>query len=118
MNLMVTKRGWRERTEMGHVHVPENVHAINVTIMYCQHALVKTLNCMIAISVVCLPLCMVCYMDIFILFSFFKVISQQVSDEHLEEGRLYPPLTNIRDVSLKIAVKVLKSYCFSFLLLL
>lgn len=39
-------------------------------------------------------------------FSLFKVISQQVSDKHLQEGRLYPPLNTIRDVSLKIAVKV------------
>ncbi|XP_048209587.1 LOW QUALITY PROTEIN: NADP-dependent malic enzyme [Perognathus longimembris pacificus] len=37
-----------------------------------------------------------------------EVISQQVSDEHLEEGRLYPPLSTIRDVSLKIAVKIVK----------
>ncbi|XP_041535583.1 NADP-dependent malic enzyme [Microtus oregoni] len=35
-----------------------------------------------------------------------EVISQQVSDKHLEEGRLYPPLSTIRDVSLKIAVKI------------
>ncbi|EHB14753.1 NADP-dependent malic enzyme [Heterocephalus glaber] len=35
-----------------------------------------------------------------------EVISQQVSDKHLEEGRLYPPLNIIRDVSLKIAVKI------------
>lgn len=37
-----------------------------------------------------------------------EVISQQVSDKHLEEGRLYPPLDTIRDVSLKIAVKIVK----------
>ncbi|XP_057594801.1 NADP-dependent malic enzyme isoform X3 [Hippopotamus amphibius kiboko] len=35
-----------------------------------------------------------------------KVIAQQVSDKHLEEGRLYPPLDTIRDVSLKIAEKI------------
>ncbi|XP_030884545.1 NADP-dependent malic enzyme isoform X2 [Leptonychotes weddellii] len=35
-----------------------------------------------------------------------KVIAQQVSDKHLEEGRLYPPLDTIRDVSLKIAAKI------------
>ncbi|XP_004628315.1 NADP-dependent malic enzyme [Octodon degus] len=35
-----------------------------------------------------------------------EVISQQVLDKHLEEGRLYPPLNTIRDVSLKIAVKI------------
>ncbi|MEJ1285618.1 malic enzyme 3 NADP(+)-dependent mitochondrial [Cricetulus griseus] len=35
-----------------------------------------------------------------------EVISQQVSDKHLEEGRLYPPLNTIRDVSLKIAVQI------------
>uniref|UniRef100_A0A9L0TFA2 Malic enzyme n=1 Tax=Equus caballus TaxID=9796 RepID=A0A9L0TFA2_HORSE len=34
-----------------------------------------------------------------------EVIAQQVSDKHLEEGRLYPPLNTIRDVSLKIAEK-------------
>ncbi|XP_039385819.1 NADP-dependent malic enzyme [Mauremys reevesii] len=35
-----------------------------------------------------------------------EVIAQQVSKKHLEEGRLYPPLVTIRDVSLKIAVKI------------
>ncbi|EMP36634.1 NADP-dependent malic enzyme [Chelonia mydas] len=35
-----------------------------------------------------------------------QVIAQQVSKKHLEEGRLYPPLVTIRDVSLKIAVKI------------
>lgn len=37
-----------------------------------------------------------------------EVIAQQVSDKHLEEGRLYPPLNTIRDVSLKIAEKIVK----------
>ncbi|XP_077018463.1 NADP-dependent malic enzyme isoform X2 [Tamandua tetradactyla] len=37
-----------------------------------------------------------------------EVISQQVSDKHLEEGRLYPPLSTIRDVSLKIAEEIVK----------
>lgn len=37
-----------------------------------------------------------------------EVIAQQVSDKHLEEGRLYPPLDTIRDVSLKIAEKIVK----------
>ncbi|KAF7247038.1 NADP-dependent malic enzyme, partial [Varanus komodoensis] len=36
------------------------------------------------------------------------VISQQVSQRHLEEGRLYPPLASIQDVSLKIAVKIVE----------
>ncbi|XP_019375969.1 PREDICTED: NADP-dependent malic enzyme isoform X2 [Gavialis gangeticus] len=35
-----------------------------------------------------------------------EVIAQQVSEKHLEEGRLYPPLMTIQDVSLKIAVKI------------
>nr|XP_056712216.1 NADP-dependent malic enzyme isoform X2 [Euleptes europaea] len=35
-----------------------------------------------------------------------EVIAQQVSEHHLEEGRLYPPLSTIHDVSLKIAVKI------------
>ncbi|XP_053143089.1 NADP-dependent malic enzyme isoform X2 [Hemicordylus capensis] len=35
-----------------------------------------------------------------------EVIAQLVSQEHLKEGRLYPPLSLIRDVSLKIAVKI------------
>uniref|UniRef100_A0ACB8GEG7 NADP-dependent malic enzyme n=1 Tax=Sphaerodactylus townsendi TaxID=933632 RepID=A0ACB8GEG7_9SAUR len=37
-----------------------------------------------------------------------SVIAQQVSKQHLEEGRLYPPLTTIHDVSLKIAVKIVE----------
>ncbi|XP_068793756.1 NADP-dependent malic enzyme [Struthio camelus] len=35
-----------------------------------------------------------------------EVIAQQVSEENLMEGRLYPPLVTIQDVSLKIAVKI------------
>lgn len=38
-----------------------------------------------------------------------EIIADQVSDEHLEEGRLYPPLQTIKDVSLKIAVKVVEN---------
>uniref|UniRef100_G1KCW3 Malic enzyme n=1 Tax=Anolis carolinensis TaxID=28377 RepID=G1KCW3_ANOCA len=41
-------------------------------------------------------------------YHFTEVICQQVSKEHLEEGRLYPPLALIQDVSLKIAVKIVK----------
>ncbi|ELK00113.1 NADP-dependent malic enzyme [Pteropus alecto] len=37
-----------------------------------------------------------------------EVIAQQVSDKHLEEGRLYPPLSTIREISLKIAAKIVK----------
>ncbi|XP_074043183.1 NADP-dependent malic enzyme isoform X1 [Macrotis lagotis] len=37
-----------------------------------------------------------------------KVIAKEVSDKHLQEGRLYPPLNTIRDVSLKIAVKIVE----------
>ncbi|NWI99319.1 MAOX enzyme, partial [Crypturellus undulatus] len=35
-----------------------------------------------------------------------EVIARQVSEENLREGRLYPPLVTIRDVSLRIAVKI------------
>ncbi|XP_068137658.1 NADP-dependent malic enzyme isoform X1 [Hyperolius riggenbachi] len=35
-----------------------------------------------------------------------EIIAEQVSDEHLKEGRLYPPLQTIQEVSVKIAVKV------------
>ncbi|XP_011717652.2 NADP-dependent malic enzyme, mitochondrial isoform X3 [Macaca nemestrina] len=34
-------------------------------------------------------------------------IAQEVSEQHLSQGRLYPPLSTIRDVSLRIAIKVL-----------
>ncbi|XP_004696342.2 NADP-dependent malic enzyme [Echinops telfairi] len=37
-----------------------------------------------------------------------EVIAQQVSEKHLEEGRLYPPLNTIREVSLKIAEKIVR----------
>ncbi|XP_013783386.1 NADP-dependent malic enzyme-like [Limulus polyphemus] len=35
-----------------------------------------------------------------------KALANQVKQEDLEEGRLYPPLKNIRDVSVQIAAKV------------
>ncbi|XP_072264684.1 NADP-dependent malic enzyme [Pyxicephalus adspersus] len=38
-----------------------------------------------------------------------EIIAEQVSDAHLEEGRLYPPLQTIKEVSVKIAVKVVEN---------
>ncbi|KAG8582118.1 hypothetical protein GDO81_007924 [Engystomops pustulosus] len=38
-----------------------------------------------------------------------EVIAEQVSDSHLEEGRLYPPLQTIQEVSVKIAVKIVEN---------
>lgn len=35
-----------------------------------------------------------------------EAIAEDVTQEHLAEGRLYPPLSTIREVSLKIAVKI------------
>ncbi|CAL8370765.1 unnamed protein product [Arctogadus glacialis] len=37
-----------------------------------------------------------------------EAIAEMVTEENLAEGRLYPPLSNIREVSFKIAVKVVK----------
>nr|XP_020010081.1 NADP-dependent malic enzyme, mitochondrial [Castor canadensis] len=34
-------------------------------------------------------------------------IAQEVSEHHLSQGRLYPPLSTIQDVSLRIAIKIL-----------
>ncbi|XP_043921928.1 NADP-dependent malic enzyme isoform X2 [Protopterus annectens] len=42
--------------------------------------------------------------DIFLLTA--EAIAEQVTDEHLAEGRLYPPLSSIRDISVKLAVKI------------
>lgn len=43
-----------------------------------------------------------------------QAIADMVTEENLAEGRLYPPLSTIREVSFKIAVKVcdLSSICF------
>lgn len=35
-----------------------------------------------------------------------QAIADMVTEENLAEGRLYPPLSTIREVSFKIAVKV------------
>lgn len=43
----------------------------------------------------------------------FQAISDMVTEEHLAEGRLYPPLNTIREVSFKIAVKVSNSFCIA-----
>lgn len=37
---------------------------------------------------------------------FCQAIADMVTEENLAEGRLYPPLNTIREVSFKIAVKV------------
>lgn len=38
--------------------------------------------------------------------SFCQTLADQLTDEELAEGRLYPPLSNIREVSVQMAVKV------------
>lgn len=40
----------------------------------------------------------------------FQVIAETVTEKHLAEGRMYPPLSTIRDVSFKIATKVWKYF--------
>lgn len=40
-----------------------------------------------------------------------QAIADMVTEEHLAEGRLYPPLSDIREVSFKIAVQV--GYAFT-----
>ncbi|XP_037536277.1 NAD-dependent malic enzyme, mitochondrial [Nematolebias whitei] len=37
-----------------------------------------------------------------------KSLAEQVMDEELKEGRLYPPLSNIREVSIQISIKVME----------
>nr|XP_032829455.1 NADP-dependent malic enzyme-like [Petromyzon marinus] len=37
-----------------------------------------------------------------------EMIAGEVTDAHLAEGRLYPPLSSIRDISFKIAVKIVE----------
>uniref|UniRef100_A0A674BZ89 NAD-dependent malic enzyme, mitochondrial n=1 Tax=Salmo trutta TaxID=8032 RepID=A0A674BZ89_SALTR len=37
-----------------------------------------------------------------------KTLADQLTDEELAEGRLYPPLSNIREVSIQMAVKVVR----------
>lgn len=37
-----------------------------------------------------------------------KALTDQLSDEELAQGQLYPPLSNIREVSINIAVKVME----------
>ncbi|NWZ93789.1 MAON protein, partial [Nesospiza acunhae] len=37
-----------------------------------------------------------------------ETLAAEVTEQHLAEGRLYPPLDSIRDVSLKIAVKIVE----------
>ncbi|MEQ2195416.1 hypothetical protein XENOCAPTIV_012465, partial [Xenoophorus captivus] len=37
-----------------------------------------------------------------------ETLAEQLTDKELEEGRLYPPLSNIREVSVQMAVKVVE----------
>ncbi|KAM9316611.1 NADP-dependent malic enzyme [Gastrophryne carolinensis] len=45
--------------------------------------------------------------DVFLTTS--EIIADQVTEAHLEEGRLYPPLQTIKEVSVKIAVKIVEN---------
>ena len=38
--------------------------------------------------------------------SFFQCIANLVTEAHLDEGRVYPPLEDVREVSIKIAARV------------
>lgn len=44
--------------------------------------------------------------DIFLVTA--ETIAELVTEEHLKEGRLYPPLSNIRDVSFRLTVKIVE----------
>lgn len=44
--------------------------------------------------------------DIFLIAA--EVIAETVTEKHLAEGRMYPPLSTIRDVSFKIATKIVE----------
>lgn len=46
-------------------------------------------------------------------FAVRQALAHLVTEEDLAEGRLYPPLSSIRDVSLKLAVKVRAQYTHS-----
>ncbi|XP_048859969.1 NAD-dependent malic enzyme, mitochondrial [Brienomyrus brachyistius] len=37
-----------------------------------------------------------------------KTLAEQLTDKDMEQGRLYPPLSNIREVSLRMAVKIVE----------
>lgn len=37
---------------------------------------------------------------------FFQALTSQLTDEELAQGRLYPSLANIQEVSVNIAIKV------------
>uniref|UniRef100_A0A8C7ZD90 Malic enzyme n=1 Tax=Oryzias sinensis TaxID=183150 RepID=A0A8C7ZD90_9TELE len=43
---------------------------------------------------------------------FLEALAEQLTDEELAEGRLYPPLSNIREVSVQIAIKAME-YVYS-----
>lgn len=40
------------------------------------------------------------------MYIFFQALTSQLTDKELAQGRLYPPLANIQEVSINIAVKV------------
>ena len=37
---------------------------------------------------------------------YLKTVANLVTEEHLAEGRLYPPLTEVREISVRIATKI------------
>ena len=49
-----------------------------------------------------------------VFYSAAKILSECVTEEDIKLGRVYPPLSEIRDISLKIAVKICNSFSEKF----
>lgn len=46
--------------------------------------------------------------------SLLQTLAELVSDEHLLEGRVYPPLNEVSEISVRIAIKI-GEYCYQVL---
>lgn len=44
-----------------------------------------------------------------------QTLAEQLTEEEMNQGRLYPPLSNIREVSVRMAIKVSQCCAIIFL---